>query len=290
MSFHSDRLSRPGIHFRAQALIALCLPFAFAALARGQDLPPAPQSEVTDLTPQPGFFTEPSIAINPRDPQQVAAAYQDNAHIAYSLDAGKHWQTASGVEPPDYRVSGDVSVTYDAHGHAILCYMAFDKLGTFNYWAHNASRSGLFIRRSLDGGKTWEAKDIAVIKHRTEPGMPFEDKPYIVADDSSGPYSGNLYVGWTRWTLEDSQILLARSTDDGLTWSAPLEIDKQRGLPRDDNGAAEGFSGVVGRDGKLYAVWSLGDHIVFTTSGDGGRSFAAPKNIIRTAPIMFHVE
>ena len=261
-----------------------------APAAWSQGLPRAPQAQVFDLTPKPGYFTEPSIAINPHNPQQVAAAYQDNAHIAYSMDAGKHWETAAGTAPPDYRVSGDVSVTYDKHGHAILCYMAFDKLGTFNYWAHGASRSGLFIRRSLDGGKTWEPQHIPVIQHETAPGMPFEDKPYIVTDDSGGPHSGNLYVGWTRWTLEDSQILLSRSTNDGKTWSAPLEIDKQRGLPRDDNGAVEGFSGVVGPDGTLYAVWAYADHIVFTYSTDGGANFSTPKNIIWVAPIMFHVQ
>lgn len=261
-----------------------------STIALSQKLPMAPKARVTNITPEPGWYTEPSIAINARNPQQVVAAYQDNAHIAYSSDAGKSWETAAGTAPPDYRVSGDVSVTYDKFGHAILSYMAFDKLGTFNYWAHNASRSGLFVRRSLDGGKTWESQHIPVIQHETAPGMPFEDKPYIVADNSTGPHSGNLYVGWTRWTIEDSQILLSRSTDDGRTWSAPIEIDKQRGLPRDDNGAAEGFSGVVGPGGTLYAVWALNDSIVFTFSTDGGQTFSKPQNIIHVAPIMFHVD
>jgi hypothetical protein len=275
---------------RATAVTAVLLFATCAARAWCQDLPLAPLAQVIDITPKPGYFTEPSIAINAHNPQQVVAAYQDNAHIAYSADAGKHWETASGIEPPDYKVSGDVSVTYDKHGHAILCYMAFDKLGTWGYWAHNASRSGLFVRRSLDGGKTWEAQDIAIIKHPTEPNIPFEDKPYIVADDSSGPDAGNLYVGWTRWTIEDSQIVLSRSTDEGKTWSEPLEIDKQRGLPRDDNGAVEGFSGVVGPDSTLYVIWGDGNHLVFTSSGDGGRTFETPRNIIQTAPIMFVVQ
>ncbi|HLY59824.1 MAG TPA: sialidase family protein [Terriglobia bacterium] len=260
------------------------------SIVPGQNLPTPPGARVMDITPKPGWFTEPSIAINPHNPQQVAVAYQDNAHIAYSFDAGQHWDIAAGTEPSNYRVSGDVSVTYDKQGHAILCYMAFDKLGTFNYWAHNASRSGLFVRRSQDGGKTWESQHIPIIEHETKPGMPFEDKPYIVADNSRGPHAGNLYVGWTRWTIEDSQILLSRSTDDGKTWSAPIEIDEKRGLPRDDNGAAEGFSGVVGPDGTLYAVWALGDHIVFTSSRDGGLNFSTPQNIIPVAPIMFHVD
>jgi hypothetical protein len=244
---------------------------------------------VRALTEAPGYFTEPGIAINLRNPEQVVAVFQDNAHASYSLNGGRDWQAAGGVEPPNYRVSGDVSVTYDLQGHAIICYMAFDKLGTFNYWGHNASRNGLFVRRSLDGGKTWETDHIPIIEHPTRPGVPWEDKPYIVADNGKGPYAGNLYVGWTRWTLTDSEILLSRSTDGGKTWSKPLEIDDHPGLPRDDNGALEGFAAVAAPDSTLYAVWSNGQGIVLTSSHDGGRTFTRPRLIIRTAPIMFVV-
>src|SRR5207247_166398 len=81
--------------------------------------------------------------------------------------------------------------------------------------------------------------------------------------------AGNLYIGWTRWTLIDSQLLFVRSTDHGRTWSKPVEIDNIRGLPRDDNGAIEGFAGAVGPDSTLYAAWTDGSHGVFTTSHDG---------------------
>jgi hypothetical protein len=255
-----------------------------------QELPRAPGAEVFSLTPTPGYFTEPGIAINPNDSQQVVAVFQDNAHASYSQDAGHSWHAAEGVEPPNYRVSGDVSTAYDVQGHAFICYMAFDKLGTFNYWAHNASRNGLFVRRSLDGGKTWETNHIPIIEHATEPGMPWEDKPYIVSDTTKSPYAGNLYVGWTRWTLTDSEILLSRSTDDGQTWSKPIEIDSHPGLPRDDNGAAEGFAGAVGPDGTLYAVWSEDNDILFTMSSNGGKKFSPARPIIHTAPIMFAVQ
>jgi hypothetical protein len=279
--------------FRHSVILALWLPFAFSlfpTVARAQSLPPAPGREVFTVTPEPGFFTEPSIAVNPLNPNQVVAAFQDNAHIAYSTDAGNHWQLAEGIAPPDWKVSGDVSVTYDNKGHAILCYMAFDRLGTFNYWAHNSSRNGLHVRRSLDGGQHWEAKDIPVILQPDRPTVPWEDKPYIVADNSHGRYAGNLYIGWTRWNLADSEILLTRSTDDGQTWSEPIEIDNVRGLPRDDNGALEGFAGTVGPDSTLYVVWADGNHIVFTESHDGGKTFSRTRNIINTAPIMFQVE
>jgi hypothetical protein len=277
-------------HLRRVAVSIALISALSTVRARAQDLARAPGARVQDITPKPGFFTEPSVAINPHNPQQVAVAYEDNAHIAYSSDAGRHWTIASGTESRGYKVSGDVSVTYDKQGHAVLCYMAFDKLGTFNYWAHNASRNGIFVRHSLDGGRTWVLQDTQVIAHATEPGIPWEDKPYIVADDTDGPHAGNLYVGWTRWTLADSRILLSRSTDDGKTWSEPLEISTQRGLPRDDNGAVEGFSGVVAPDSTLYAVWSYGNHIVFTSSRNGGATFEPAREIIHTAPIMFHVQ
>src|SRR5258708_21669026 len=170
------------------------VPVLLSGSTSSQSLQNAPKTEVITVTPKPGFFTEPSIAVNPSTPQQVVAAFQDNAHIAYSVDGGRHWQLAEGIEPPNYRVSGDVSVTFDNQGHAFICYIAFDKLGTFNYWGHNSSRNGIYVRRSPDGGKTWEPKDIAATeqpdKTPDQKDVPWEDKPYIVADNRHGPYAG----------------------------------------------------------------------------------------------------
>lgn len=259
------------------------------AKAQAPSMPSPPGAKVVTLTHHRGYFNEPSVTINPRNPQQVVVAYQTGAHIAYSQDAGRSWTTASDTAPGNYAVSGDVSVAFDNSGHAFLCYIAFDKLGTDEYWGHNATRNGVFIRRSLDGGKTWKENPIAIMKHPTEPGIPFEDKPYIVADNTSGPYAGNLYAGWTEFTLTQSVILLSRSIDDGATWSKPIRISTQAGLPRDDNGAVEGFTGAVGPDGTLYVVWADGTHVVFTSSRDGGRTFAPSREIIPIGPPYFHI-
>jgi hypothetical protein len=270
--------------------LSLLLLAALTLLSHGQELPKAPQAHVFPLTPTPGPFTEPGIAVNPTDPHDVVGVFQDNVHAAYSLDSGQTWKLAENVDPKNYRISGDVSVAFDNQGHAFVCYIAFDKLGTFNYWGHGATRNGIFVRRSLDGGKTWEADHVPVAEQKTEPGIPFEDKPYIVADNTKSKYAGNLYIGWTRWRLADSQIVLSRSTDDGKTWSEALEIDRHPGLPRDDNGAAEGFDGVVAPDGTLYAIWSQDNEIMLTSSHDGGQKFSHARAVIHTAPIMFAVQ
>jgi hypothetical protein len=264
--------------------------FASAASAQ-QSLSPAPGAKVATLNRKPGHFNEPSVAVNPQDPRQVLTAFQTPASVAYSEDFGEHWQQTMGTAPANYKVSGDVSVTYDILGHAFLCYIAFDKLGTPEYWAHNATRNGVFVRRSLDGGKTWETNAVAVDEQPTHPDMPFEDKPYIFADNNPGsPFAGSLYVGWTEFSLTKSAIFFSRSNDGGITWSAPFEISTHEGLPRDDNGSVEGFSSAAGPDGMLYTVWSDGDEIVLATSRDGGGTFAPSKKTLSVAPPYFKLE
>ncbi len=269
-------------------VLCVALSAAFAQDAP-KELVRAPGAAVTSLTPEPGFFTEPAIAVNPRNPEQVTSAYQSSVRLASSQDGGQHWTAAEGGAPPNYKVSGDVSLTYDNQGHAFVCYIAFDKLGSFNYWARGATRNGIFVRRSMDGGKTWEANHFPVAEQLSQPGIPFEDKPIIVADTSSSRYAGNLYVGWTRWRIADSQMVFSRSTDDGKTWSQAIEIDAHPGLPRDDNGAAEGFDAAVGPDGTVYAIWSQDNDVWLTTSRDGGQKFSRARPILHTEPIMYAI-
>jgi hypothetical protein len=266
-----------------------------AALPGGRQasatLPLAPGAKVLTLTRRPGNFSEPAIALNPEKPNQVVATFQAPASAAYSEDSGDTWQISSGAAPENYKASGDVSITYDILGHAFLCYIAFDKLGTSEYWAHNATRNGVFVRRSLDGGKTWEPTAVAVDEQATRPEMPFEDKPYLVADNNpNSPYAGSLYIGWTEFSLTKSIILFSRSNNGGISWSAPFEISGHEGLPRDDNGALEGFAAAAAPNGLLYAVWADDDSITFTTSRDGGITFTPSRKIIDVSPLYFTLE
>lgn len=263
----------------------------FQAGVAQQGLPPPPGARVVSISPRPGSFNEPAVAIDPNNPNHIAAAFQSPAAVSYSQDAGASWQLAAGAAPADYKVSGDVSIAYDILGHAILCYIAFDKLGTPQYWAHNATRNGVFVRRSLDGGKTWDPSAVAVDAQPTRPGMPFEDKPYLVADDNqNSPFAGNLYLGWTEFSLSKSIILFSRSTDGGITWSPPFEISSHEGVPRDDNGAVEGFDAVAGPDGTIYAIWADDNSFVMAVSHDGGLTFGPSRPILDLPASYFAVQ
>ena len=267
-------------------LSALLLIVAFGA--GSAQMPTAPGKRVIDLTPAPGYFSEPAIAINPRNPRNAIAAYQTAGKIAYTSDAGQTWHTLTAV-PRNHKIVGDVSLAFDPHGRAILCYIAFDKLGTDEYWAHNATRNGIFTVRSSDGGAHWSRREAAVKAPSGSPGI-FEDKPYVIADDTRGRYRGNLYIGWTDFHLGFSQMLFARSIDGGRTWSHPFRMSAELGAPRDDNGAVEGFDAAIGSSGEIFAVWQDGTHLVLATSHDGGRSFGPSRGIIAVPSMNFSIE
>ncbi|HEX3685578.1 MAG TPA: sialidase family protein [Bryobacteraceae bacterium] len=271
-------------------LFRLLLASTTALSAAQAPLPSAPASAIVDISPQGGTFSEPGIALDPNDPNRLVVVYQVGAFAAYSTDAGKTFRPAPTSHPTGYRIAGDVSTAFDSLGHVFLCYLAFDHLGTPQYWAHNAGRNGIFVRRSLDAGKTWEQDSIPVKAFPTgrEPGLQFEDQPRIFADNSpASPYRNYLYVGWIEWQLDKSIMLFSRSTDDGLTWSPAIRISTHAGLPRDDNGAVGGFVAAIAPDGALCAIWHDGNAITMTESHDGGNTFSPSHAIIETGPPYF---
>jgi hypothetical protein len=67
-------------------LLSLCATSLFA-----QQLPSAPKSHILDVTPKAGYFNEPALAVIPKNPQQLVAAWQVNASAAYSTDGGQTW-------------------------------------------------------------------------------------------------------------------------------------------------------------------------------------------------------
>jgi hypothetical protein len=60
---------------------------------------------------------EPSIAVNPNNPNQVVAVFQP-ASVAYSNDGAQTFALAELPPVTGWREGGDVSTTFDNKGHA----------------------------------------------------------------------------------------------------------------------------------------------------------------------------
>lgn len=73
----------------------------------------------------------------------------------------------------------------------------------------------LVLKRSVDGGKTWSGMQIVA-----DDGGHTMGNPCPVQDRSTG-------VIWLPFCRDNKRILLSRSTDDGKTWSKPVDITSQ---------------------------------------------------------------
>ncbi len=256
------------------------------------------------------------IAVDPRDPRHLVVSYHQvivdsstrvhygkhaDVRTAWSVDGGATWALGRGTTDDGHEISVDASATIDLHGHAFLSYLAFDpsravirspELPNPSGAMRNTPPTGVYVRRSLDGGRTWEAHATALIEYPAVQDPPFQDKGYLISDTyPASPHAGNLYVGWTSYSLDRSEILFARSTDDGKSWSRPMTISTTPGVPRPSvSGSLVGFHAAVGRDGTVYAIWPDGQAIVLAVSRDGGRTFEPSRRIIPTKSFSLFTE
>ena len=235
---------------------------------------------------------ESSIAVNPTNPKNLigsAVDYRANSStwVYVSHDGGETWENLNLGKPfPHWRSTNDPSVAFNADGVAFLNYGGFqtepDPDGNEN------GGNAVFIARSFDEGKTWEAH-IPVIIHTALQTLDsnFEDKYYIEIDNSpQSPYFKDIYIPWKRVTARDSatQIVISKSTDNGSTWSEPLGISHRLPGSSEDTTFGQSFPlATTSAEGHLYVCWNHGiEHgIGFVKSTDGGTTFTEPRIIHR---------
>ncbi len=229
---------------------------------------------------------ESSIAVNPRNPRNLigsAVDYRAGSQTwAYvSTNAGQTWRNISLGHPyPGWRSTNDPSVCFDHLGRGYLCYGAFNVGNTPQF-----GENGVFVSITDDGGTSWGPTHVAVIEHRgtQTADSAFEDKYYIHVDTAtSSPYRGTLYIPWKRVINRDSstQIVLARSTDRGLTWQQPVAVGNR--FPGTSEHPTFGQSFPLARtgpDGSVHVVWNSGTEsaVRYARSTDGGSTFASPR-------------
>lgn len=87
---------------------------------------------------------------------------------------------------------------------------------------------------------------------------------------------GHLHLLWTEHSGSTYDVLYARSTDEGRSWSAPLDIARSS-LPAMDGNIA------VGPDDVLHAAWldyrSGARHVLYSRSFNSGASWESARDI-----------
>jgi len=130
-----------------------------------------------------------------------------------------------------------------------------------------------------DNGTTWSTSTIA-----TNPGD-LADKNHMWIDNkTTSPYVGNLYTAWTDFGgTYDYQVVLSRSTTNGLTWSSKIPISGLTVAPFN-----HGANVQTGPLGQVYVCWAsyaststlTETGIGFSKSLDGGATFSTAANVI----------
>ena len=223
---------------------------------------------------------EVTIAADPtRSLYFVAGANAPGGAAHYTTtDGGRTW--TRGV----FAGIGDPAVAYDGAGNAY-----FAQLSSGN------CPDPVLVYRSPDGGVTWRTPVQALSD--ALPGDHFVDKEWLAADTWPGsPYYGRVYVSATSFYAPgcnvgayiNDRIVLAYSTDQGSTWSAPVTVND---ASHDQN---QFSNPVVAPDGTVYLGFQYQNctyncagvpaYNQITRSTDGGVTWS-PSITITGAPI-----
>jgi hypothetical protein len=192
------------------------------------------------VTTTPGF-AETHIAVNPKNPLNFIAG--DNRAVVASSNV--YVTTNGGVTWANITTS-------TSQGDPVF---AFDSLGNAYYTVLN---NGVRIWKSTNGGLNW-----------TNLGNVFTnssaDKQWVECDKTAGPFSNYIYLSYTDFSVTPAPIRFYRSTNQGVSWSAPLALS---------TASSQGSNIAVGPDGRVVVCWSQSGAMV-RYSTDGGVTFAA---------------
>ncbi len=215
---------------------------------------------------------EVSIAVNPRNTQELAAGSNINL-LFTSSDGGWSWNWRQMSSP--YGVWGDPNLMFDDSGN--LYYEHLSGTG----WGDSEFLWRVVVQRSPDAGMSWDSGEEIGLKPPT-----MQDKAWLGLDRSQAASGGTIFTSWneddkygSRLPQDSSRIFFSMSTDRGETWCNRVRVDDWGGDCIDSSGTVEGAVTCAGPNGQIYIVWSGHDSIYFDESTNGGRSFGAEHAI-----------
>ncbi len=223
---------------------------------------------------------EPTIAVDPRNPDIVVAGAQDYRLLAVgehrwlgyyrSTDGGKSWSVS--LVPGFPGDNSGQGLASPLHGSLATSdpVLAFDRSGNVYYVGITTSFVPFLVKYVNDGADY--AGTIIVS------GLGFADKPWIGVDTTGGPNNGNVYIacdcaiqnGVNR-VSGPTGLIVVRSTDGGKTFSNPVVVSGFMSFP----GVAVDPSGNVFVSGVLSTNSGFTE-IDVAKSTDGGLGFGKP--------------
>ena len=248
---------------------------------------------------------EPSLAQNPTNAMNLIAGSNDEIGLPpctnttpsncpftagvsvsgyyASFDGGKTWPCQGLIDLSAFNeyAFGDPAQAFDSQGNAYYGTLAFPYPPSTDQ-AATGQQADFFIAKSTDGGCSYTS---AAKVSGNAPAI-FDDKDSIAVDSQPrSPFNGNVYGAWTKFTFGGDQIMFARSTDGGKTFSNPQPISPD--YNNNHAGGRQGSAIQIGPNGTVYVVWldTVNKQTVerMSISYDGGKTF--PRQNITVATV-----
>ncbi len=231
------------------------------------DSPDIPVTEENSTQSENSTFVDPNdrnVMLNSNNSTPNPASSVYGANDLFTLDGG---ETFDGeIQGAGEGNNGDPTTSIGLNGRWYV-----------NYIDDGSNYGGMGLSYSDDQGANWSTVNVA-----PNPGD-LADKNHMWIDNSpASPYEGNLYIAWTAFGGSNNyHVMICHSSDDGLTWSSPVEISSNAG-----SAFSHGVNITTGPNGEVYAAWAMYDggdltetSIGFAKSLDGGDTWTGLKAI-----------
>lgn len=211
-------------------------------------------------------------------------------YVSRSITGGTTWNSMGNISTGTAAGSHNQGVNFKCgpDGEVYAAWAVYDS------WVGSGSpEKAIGFNKSLNGGTTWGTAFRAInnLKGIRSFGVPQNMRvnsfPSMAVDLSNSPYRGTIYIVWTNVgypginTGTGTSVYLIKSTDKGVTWSAPKRINsdstagKQHYLPWITCDQANGYVSVVFYDNRNCGASQAEAWMAY--SRDGGNTFADLK-------------
>ena len=171
----------------------------------------------------------------------------NNTYISKSTDNAMTWSVKKNISSAVNAGSHNqgVNLKTGPNGEVFAAWAIYDSWGPS---IANFRESAIGFARSMDGGQTYNAAIRVIdgiqgirtsnevpVPNATGKNMRVNSFPSMAVDVSNGVNRGNIYIVWTNLgfpginTGNDVDVYLIRSTDNGLSWSAPHKVNQDLG-------------------------------------------------------------